>query len=279
MYVINRMYRKFVAAVSTTVVATTVVVMTLASPRQETKNKWQEIMENDIKKVSSRIKMDNSYVTIRSGDYWRGMFQTSDIPRARPGHTPLSLAAICKHEEMVEMLLKAGAKPTGDFMMENAVRNNLKIVKMLNEATLDAEEKEVKSPMILGEAVKFGQVDIAEYLIDQGANVTEPGRFDCTPLTMAAYNCDTKMIQMLLDKGAKSSIDRKPRREYFGQTPLTAAVNCGCASGLRMLLKNGANNDIRNNLGFTPLEMVDELRTKGISTEILNEMRDVLQGN
>lgn len=54
----------------------------------------------------------------------------------------------------------------------------------------------------LDNAVYYAQVDAARLLIENGADVNEPGFCRCTPLHVAAAIGNSAMVQMLLQKGA-----------------------------------------------------------------------------
>ena len=70
-----------------------------------------------------------------------------------------------------------------------------------------------------------------------------------TPLDLAVIHCQTNVISLLLDKGAKINI-----RAQGGATPLHLAAQEGCVAAIRSLLAKGAHVNARDDQGKTPLD-------------------------
>jgi ankyrin repeat protein len=77
-------------------------------------------------------------------------------------------------------------------------------------------------------------------------NLPEDGGL--TPLHLAAENCHSNVVALLLAKGAKLNI-----RASDDETPLHLAAQQGCADVVKMLLAKGANRDLQDKQGRTPL--------------------------
>jgi ankyrin repeat protein len=75
-----------------------------------------------------------------------------------------------------------------------------------------------------------------------------PDNSGFTPLYLAASYCQTNVMALLLDKGAKPDT-----KANDGSTALQEASQQGCAGGVSLLLDRGAKVNIRNNQGKTPL--------------------------
>lgn len=71
-------------------------------------------------------------------------------------------------------------------------------------------------------AVRNGNLDIAQFLIEQGAAVDVRGKNDYTPLHNAAWNGNMDMVKLLLNAGADITA-----RNYRGDTPLSCAWDNG----------------------------------------------------
>jgi uncharacterized protein len=93
------------------------------------------------------------------------------------GFTALHLAAFFGHEEIVRLLLEAGADP-------HAVARNPMRVQPLHSAAAAR------------------QLAIAKLLIEAGADVNEAQEGGFTPLHAAAQNGDVDLARLLLDSGA-----------------------------------------------------------------------------
>ena len=77
---------------------------------------------------------------------------------------------------------------------------------------------EYGSPLHL--AVRSGHQDIAELLIEKGADIEVRDHGDYTPLHNAAWNGNLEMVKLLLDAGANITA-----RSYSGSTPLSCAYS------------------------------------------------------
>src|SRR5262249_19634806 len=67
----------------------------------------------------------------------------------------------------------------------------------------------------LGIAALHGRLEIAQYLLEKGANVSGTNEDGNTPLHIAAFLCRTDTVKLLLDKGASTLI-----KNNRGETPL-----------------------------------------------------------
>ena len=86
-------------------------------------------------------------------------------------------------------------------------------------------------------------------LVQAGADVNAHGGVkQCTPLHMAARRGNVEVAEALLDCGADLEA-----RDSLGETPLRRAVNCGKAGVAALLVSRGADVHSRGSKGLTPL--------------------------
>jgi ankyrin repeat protein len=107
----------------------------------------------------------------------------------------------------------------------------------------------------LGLACFFGHVEAAEYLVKAGASINMASNNDlhATPLQSAVASGNVPVVQMLLKNGAQPNV-----REKGGYTPLhTAAVN-GDVESIQLLILAGADQQIRSEDGKTALQLAEE---------------------
>ena len=98
-------------------------------------------------------------------------------------------------------------------------------------------------------AATYGYVEIAQKLIDQGADVNTGVQAGAvTPLTVAALNGSASLVALLLSKGAQVNT-----RDASGSTALTEAVRKGDAEVLRLLLQAGADPGVPMSDGRAPV--------------------------
>ncbi|KAG8160614.1 hypothetical protein KVR01_008878 [Diaporthe batatas] len=100
-------------------------------------------------------------------------------------------------------------------------------------------------------AVVNSNFEILTQIAEGKADVDSRDEFGNTPLhlVMSASEFDASMAEALLDLGA--DVDSQ---DLLGRTPLHSALARGCLQSARLLLKNGANPNMRDELfGETPL--------------------------
>lgn len=79
-----------------------------------------------------------------------------------------------------------------------------------------------------------------------------------TPLHLAAVNCHTNVVLLLLDKGANINVTAKDNA-----TPLHLAAQEGCVDVVTVLLERSADVNPRDNQGRTPLVRAEQWHQDG----------------
>lgn len=142
---------------------------------------------------------------------------------------PFVLASYAGNAKSLKRLLAAGGKVDEAFIAIGTSRT---------------------TPM-LG-AFKFGDVDVANTLLDLGAPVDFADGNGITMLGRTVLNNEVEMARALIARGANVNVVDK-----LGMTPLLWAANVdfGDTAMIELLLKSGAKTDARNKDGVTPLEL------------------------
>src|SRR5215470_15947306 len=203
--------------------------------------------------------------------------RNATVNAAQPdGTTPLHWAVYRVDEELVKTLLARGAKADvvnsfGSSPLAEAARvANPNLVGMLLDAGADAKRanEDGETPLML--AARTGAVKVAELLVRHGADVNARERFrDQTALMWAAAENHPDMVAFLISKGASVNVRAKasdwanqmtsePRVQYRptgGLTPLLYAARDGCQGCVEALIKGGADIDLPNPDGMTPMMM------------------------
>jgi ankyrin repeat protein len=197
------------------------------------------------------------------------------------GSTPLHWAVYRVDVELVEQLLARGAKADvvnkyGSSPLAEAIKvADTRLIEMLVKAgaNVNAANEDGQTPLML--AARTGEVKVAELLVRHGAdvNVKEEWRSQ-TALMWAAAQNHADMVEFLVRNGAKvnargedndwpSQITSEPRAQYRptgGLTPLLFASRAGCRRCVDALIKGGADPNLPNPDGMTPLMLaIDNL--------------------
>ena len=142
------------------------------------------------------------------------------------GRTLLHGAAAAGNLGMVEVLLDRGADP-------------------------DATDSWGHTPLYCAaNESAAGGGPVVRALVHAGANVNGRDRLQqCSALHMAARRGNVEVAEALLDCGADIEI-----RDRKGDTPLRRAVNTGKAAVAALLLARGADKDAQGSRGLTPVQ-------------------------
>lgn len=107
----------------------------------------------------------------------------------------------------------------------------------------------------LGLACFFGHLEAAEYLVRAGASVNTPSNNElhATPLQSAVAGGHAPIVRMLLKSGAQPNV-----RERGGGTPLHAAAANGDTESIQLLILAGADLLLRDDAGKRPVDLAEE---------------------
>jgi ankyrin repeat protein len=209
-----------------------------------------------------------SFEMIRSG---------ADVNEAQlDGTRPVHWAVYRVDYELLAELIakKAKVDVANEFgytpLAEAAKQNDARMVKMLMDAGSGTEGANADGQTALMIAIKNGDLPIFQMLIDAGAkvNVVEKVQ-EQTPLmwAAAASRNGAEMVRILIAKGANvnararfndwpSQITSEPRAQshpYGGLTPLLYAARGGCLACVEALVNAGADVNLPNPEGVTPM--------------------------
>ena len=180
------------------------------------------------------------------------------------GNTPLHLASSHGYTEIVELLIHNGAdidinatNTIGDTPLNVAINcKEKKIVELLIDNRVDINAKNIYGNTPLHLASSYGDIEIVKLLIHNGVDINATNEIGNTPLHLAVLSGNIEVIRLLMTD--KTNINAQNKE---GDTPLHL-------SGLKknknedikkLLIENGANQQIINIYGFTAIDTVYSL--------------------
>ncbi|MFT4313583.1 MAG: ankyrin repeat domain-containing protein [Wolbachia pipientis] len=173
------------------------------------------------------------------------------------GYAPLHKAVFSRRFDEVKLLIDKGARVDVQDKHEltplfYAVMNNdEKMIKFLVEiGNADVNLGKYNNP--LGMAISLGRMELAEYLIDKGADINRQDNIGRTFLHKAAEGGNLAAVKFLVEKGARLDVLDK-----WNDTPLHVAANVKVNKGhievVDYLVKNGADINLTHN--YTPIHL------------------------
>eukprot|EP00903_Cladosiphon_okamuranus_P012365 g11590.t1 len=178
--------------------------------------------------------------------------------RNNEGDTPLTLAAFRGHSSIVDDLLAAGANvdavdKRGDASLAWATTNGyLPVVETLLAAGADYNIRNSNTGRTaVHDAAAKGHADVLTALLRSGADKDAVDNQGRPPLIEACIEGHLRVVEALLEAGA----DVSPRSTVSGRASLHFAAIGNHSGILCALLLSGADKDVVDNFGDTPLAL------------------------
>lgn len=169
------------------------------------------------------------------------------------GISPILIAAYHHQPEVAEVI----ASHVGllNIFEASALGKTTHIIRILAKAPELVDAYSVDGFQPLGLAAFFGHKETADYLIGAGApvNASSNNPLKVTPLHSAVAGSHPAVVELLLKCGADPNV-----RQSGGFTPLHAAAQNGQMDILQMLLMYGADLRFQNDKGKTALDLARE---------------------
>ncbi len=192
---------------------------------------------------------------------------------------------LARHEP--QELLSLTTSNGKSALMVASKTGDLDLVKSLVAAGADIAQRTQTNGTAFMFAVLGNRRQVAEWLLARGADIQVIGSNGWTALTLAAAKGHTDLLQWLIAHGAQAQVrdvyrytpfmravenGQEPAaallaslpdtdvnaRDEYDNTPLHHAVSAGDAVMVRLLLESGADAQLANRHGVTPLMMAED---------------------
>jgi ankyrin repeat protein len=203
--------------------------------------------------------------------------RNTDVTQSQAdGTTALHWAIYYNDANLAKKLIRQGAdvKVKNEFgatpMAQAALTGNVDILKMLLDAGVEVDERGADDQTPLMVLARTPNVEAVELLIKKGADVNAVEKWrGQTALMWAAAQKQPEMVKLLISKGAnlnarslpnnwERQVTAEPRMKILpagGLTPLLYATREGCTECVAALIKAGADLNLPDPEGVTPLVM------------------------
>lgn len=153
--------------------------------------------------------------------------------KTETGYSPLHLAAQNNHKEIAEYLIEKGADISDMPLQYAAFTGNLEKIRELLDDGMDINNKD----NIFGITPLHWACskEMAQFLIENGADINATDTNGETPLHMASGNGQIEVVSLLIENGADVNAENS-----YVSTPLYRAAGNGHTDVIGLLIENGA---------------------------------------
>ncbi|WP_353286446.1 ankyrin repeat domain-containing protein [Wolbachia endosymbiont (group A) of Crataerina pallida] len=225
-----------------------------------------------------------------------------DTQDSNNGWTPIIYAAQGSKWDAVKFLIAQGAKFNNEITYQGtplhfaAQEGNSNMVQFLLDKGADIEAQNAYNKKPLHLAVEAGKLKVVRLLLDRGANIKAADMYGQTPLDLAIKKGYENIVEVLkqkqldldkelliaAEKGDLEKVRESIRRganvniqDRQGWTPLFWAIQKNNFNIIELLLDNSADIKVKDNEGWTPLHWAVSLGSLDIVEHLVERGADV----
>jgi len=190
--------------------------------------------------------------------------------------TPLILASLQGHTEIVRCLLEKGADLNatdneGSNVLHNAAAGGHDDIMALFFARgMDVNAKDNRGMTALHFACSRGFLPSARFLISEGADVHAEENNGRTSLFFAAASGNLDLCRLLIENGAHADVQNR-----FARTPLTYAIWRDHQDVADLLISNGADVNLKDVDGNAPLHLACSEGQTSMAKRLIDHGADI----
>jgi ankyrin repeat protein len=208
------------------------------------------------------------------------------------GESPLIAAIRKNRKDVVEVLIAHGAdvnpknlEQTDTPLIVAVSDNRIEMVQLLIDNGADVNLKNRDGRTNLVALIHYGnrygainendlatQKEILKLLITSGAHINAKNKDGSTPLETAIFNAKVDLAILLLEHGAKTNEISSP---YAGETALYYAIQTDSAALVELMIKKGAQVNVVNKSGLSPLTLAIVKKQLSIAQLLINHGAEV----
>ncbi|XP_025094753.1 tankyrase-1-like isoform X2 [Pomacea canaliculata] len=176
----------------------------------------------------------------------------------RDGHTPLDL--VKEGDQDVADLLRGDAA-----LLEAAKKGNLaRVQKLASTENINCRDTQGRNSTPLHLAAGYNNVEVAEFLLENGADVNAQDKGGLIPLHNASSYGHVDIAALLIKYN--TCVNAQDR---WGFTPLHEAAQKGRTQLCALLLAHGADPTMKNQEGHTPLDLASADDVKALLADAM----------
>ncbi|KAL8592133.1 Poly [ADP-ribose] polymerase tankyrase-2 [Nucella lapillus] len=179
----------------------------------------------------------------------------------RDGHTPLDL--VKEGDQDVADLLRGDAA-----LLEAAKKGNLaRVQKLASTENINCRDTQGRNSTPLHLAAGYNNVEVAEFLLENGADVNAQDKGGLIPLHNASSYGHVDIAALLIK--FNTCVNAQDR---WGFTPLHEAAQKGRTQLCALLLAHGADPTMKNQEGQTPLDLAQADDVQALLTDAMPQL-------